>query len=236
MEEDLVSQVKQELSKNANTTTQNSNQRFFKEGIQNYGMKASIVHKIAKSHVKELREKTKEEVFNLCEELWKSGLIEETLVACDWSYAFRKNYVPGDFRTFKNWLALYVSNWASCDTFCNHTMGAFIMMYPKFITELKEFTLSDNRWLRRAAAVSLIVPVRKGAFLPDVLEISDKLIYDQDDLVQKGYGWLLKVASKNHQDVVFNYVMDNKTRMPRTALRYAIEKMPPELKELAMRK
>jgi 3-methyladenine DNA glycosylase AlkD len=53
-------------------------------------------------------------------------------------------------------------------------------------------------------------------------------------MVQKGYGWMLKEASKKHQAEVFNYVMSKKARMPRTALRYAIEKMPADLKRRAM--
>lgn len=55
-------------------------------------------------------------------------------------------------------------------------------------------------------------------------------------MVQKGYGWLLKVASQTHEKEVFDYVMTNKSNMPRTALRYAIEKMPKSLKEKAMDK
>jgi 3-methyladenine DNA glycosylase AlkD len=54
-------------------------------------------------------------------------------------------------------------------------------------------------------------------------------------LVQKGYGWMLKVASQSHQQEIFDFVMKNKSSMPRTALRYAIEKMPTDLKELAMK-
>ena len=64
--------------------------------------------------------------------------------------------------------------------------------------------------------------------------IADILLEDKDDLVQKGYGWLLKEASRTHQDQVFEYVMRNKAVMPRTALRYAIEKMPEELRRKAM--
>jgi len=73
-------------------------------------------------------------------------------------------------------------------------------------------------------------------FLKEVFEISDILLLDSEDMVQKGYGWLLKVASNNHQKEVFNYVMKNKSVMPRTALRYAIEKMPKDLKKNAMEK
>ncbi|MDD4614505.1 MAG: DNA alkylation repair protein, partial [Caldisericia bacterium] len=61
-------------------------------------------------------------------------------------------------------------------------------------------------------------------------------LLDTDDMVQKGYGWLLKVASQTHETEVFEYVIKYKSTMPRTALRYAIEKMPPERKQEAMRK
>jgi 3-methyladenine DNA glycosylase AlkD len=68
------------------------------------------------------------------------------------------------------------------------------------------------------------------------LEIADILLHDQDDMVQKGYGWMLKEASRTHQKEVFEYVLKHKDNMPRTALRYAIEKMPAELKNEAMKK
>jgi 3-methyladenine DNA glycosylase AlkD len=62
------------------------------------------------------------------------------------------------------------------------------------------------------------------------------LLNDEDDMVQKGYGWLLKEASRKHQKEVLDYVLKNRTEMPRTALRYAIELMPKELKKEAMRR
>ena len=88
--------------------------------------------------------------------------------------------------------------------------------------------------MRRAAAVSLIVPAKRGKFLGDVLAIADLLLTDKDDIVQKGYVWLLKEASRQHTDEVFAYVMKNKRAMPRTALRYAIELMPETMKRDAM--
>ncbi len=95
---------------------------------------------------------------------------------------------------------------------------------------------SENRWLRRAAAVSLILPARRGRFLVEVFEIADRLLTDGDDMVQKGYGWMLKEASRLHQQDVFDYVVRNRRVMPRTALRYAIELMPKELRAGAMKK
>ena len=82
----------------------------------------------------------------------------------------------------------------------------------------------------------MIIPAKKGQFLTEIFIISDRLLPDEDDMVQKGYGWLLKEASRLYQDNVFQYVMKNKKVMPRTALRYAIELMPKELKSEAMKR
>ena len=109
-------------------------------------------------------------------------------------------------------------------------------MYPDYIVNLKEWTKSNNRWVRRGSSSSLIIPARKGLFLNDIFEISSLLIEDKDDLVQKGYGWMLKEASRLHQDEVFNYIINNKKIMPRISLRYAIEKMPDHLRKEAMKK
>jgi len=136
----------------------------------------------------------------------------------------------------KNWIEKYVNNWAKWYRFCNHTIGSFLVRYPEFIEELKEWTQSKNRWLKRIATVSLIVPAKKSHFLKDVFEISDQLLMDKNDLVQKGYGWLLKVTSYLYQRKVFQYVMNDKKNIPRTALRHAIEKMPIALSLEAMKR
>jgi len=145
-------------------------------------------------------------------------------------------FEPSDLGVFRRWIESYVDDWAKCDTLCNHTVGGFIEKYPESVSELKRWAKSKNRWLKRAVAVSLIIPAKKGDFLQDALEISDMLLRDEDDMVQKGYGWLLKEASRKHQKEVFDYVLRNRKKMPRTALRYAIELMPKELKAEAMKK
>jgi 3-methyladenine DNA glycosylase AlkD len=162
--------------------------------------------------------------------------MEESFVACHFSYLIRKSYEPADFKVFEKWVKNYVSNWASCDTLCNHTIGSFVEMYPEFLENLKKWAKSDNRWMKRSSAVTLIIPARHGKFLQDIFEIANILFLDNDDLVQKGYGWMLKAASQAHQKEVFDYVIKNKTKMPRTALRYTIEKMPDSLRKKAMEK
>ncbi len=82
--------------------------------------------------------------------------------------------------------------------------------------------------------MTLILPARKWMFLEDVCEISDILLADKDDMVQKGYGWMLREASRSHQEGVFDYILKRKGEIPRTALRYAIEKMPADMRKKAM--
>ncbi len=236
MTTDILSQIRQELTQAVDEKTRNTYQRYFKEGVVAYGVKTSLVSKIAAKYYAQVKLSGKKEIFRLCEELWKSNYNEETYIACEWSYRLHRLYEPDDFYIFENWLKKYINNWAKCDTFCNHTVGSLVARFPQFLKNLKEWTKSPNRWLRRAAAVTLIIPAKQGKFLKDILEIADALLTDGDDLVQKGYGWLLKDASKKHIDEVFSYIMKNKKMMPRTALRYAIERMPPELKQKAMAK
>lgn len=232
----IIEDIRLDLIRNADEKTRKSGERFFKEEVRIYGIKSAVVIQISKDHFKSLPDKSKPTVFSMCEEFWKSGYLEESFFASDWSYNVRKEYKQPDFEIFERWVNTYVTNWASCDTFCNHTVGSFIEIYPDYLSGLKMWAKSQNRWLKRASAVSLIVPGRKGMFLKDIFEIADILHSDKDDMVQKGYGWMLKVASNKHLEEVFNYVYARKETMPRTSLRYAIEKMPKELKAKAMAK
>jgi len=236
MEKDVLAAVRQELQQSSDEKTRESAQRFFKEDVKFHGVKSALVKKIATKYFREIKDRDKNEIFSLCEDLLHANYGEEAFIAFEWSYSLRRAYEPEDFAVFERWVDLYVDNWAKCDTLCNHTLGSFVEMYPEFIGNLRSWARSENRWLRRASAVTLILPARKGLFLNEAFEISDILLEDRDDMVQKGYGWLLKEASKKHQAEVFDYVMSKKAQMPRTALRYAIEKMPVEMRKKAMAK
>ena len=148
----------------------------------------------------------------------------------------KKDFVLGDFKIFERWLKKYVSNWASCDGLCTGPLGDLLVMYPELISKTTAWRRSSGRWVRRAAAVSLILPVKSKQSLKDVFLAADDMLMDQDDMVQKGYGWILKEASNVYSKEVFHFVMERKDRMPRTALRYAIEKMPEKWRKKAMQK
>ncbi|MGE5406326.1 MAG: DNA alkylation repair protein [Methanosarcina sp.] len=233
---DILKELRQDLLKNSNEKDRIAGERFFKEDVKILGMKSSVVSVISEKHYAAITGKSRLRIFALCEDLFSTGIMEEGFVACNWSYKVNSQYEPSDFRIFEGWVKRYVNNWAVCDTLCNHTVGTLVEMYPELTASLKEWATSENRWVKRASAVTLIVPAKKGKFLDEVFEIADTLLTDRDDMVQKGYGWMLKVASQAHLDEVYDYVMKNRNKMPRTALRYAIEKMPHEMKREAMRK
>ena len=142
----IIEKIRQELISNADEKTRISGERFFKEPVKFHGLKSAVTEKIGKEHYSKLRGKPKTEIFELCDELWQSGYMEEALIACNWSYNVRKEYSPDDIKVFERWIDNYVSNWATCDTLCNHTAGTLIEMYPEKISYLKKWAKLPGRW------------------------------------------------------------------------------------------
>lgn len=230
----IVKQVVKELRQAGSSEEREKGKRFFKEKVRLLGVRVPTVKKIAAAKYTLLENESKATVFSLCEELWRAGHVEETWVACEWAYARRGEYTVADFPVFAAWLDSYVDNWGTCDTLCNHCIGHLLERFPKLAGKTLTWTTSPNRWPRRGAAVSFIIPARKGLFLDTIFAIADALLTDADDLVQKGYGWALKAASEAHCEAVFTFVTARHTTMPRTAYRYALEKMPAPLRKQAM--
>jgi len=148
----ILPAIRSELAQQADAKTKESFQRFFKEKVTAYGVKTALVTRIARKYFKEASPLGKSGVFALCEELLKSDYTEEAFIASEWAYWLRDEYEPGDFIVFERWLNRYINNWAKCDSLCNHAIGAFVEKYPRYIDNLKNWTRSKNRWLRRASS------------------------------------------------------------------------------------
>lgn len=234
----VLKEIRKELKKNVDREYREIIKRFFKKDqeINFLGVRTPIVRKIGKKYFLQIKDMKKEKILNLCEEVLKKGYSEEQGIAFGWASRLKEEFKPSDFPRFTKWLKKYVKNWGHCDGYCFGVLGPFVYKYPKFLPKIKEWTKSKNRWFRRASAVLIISLLKEKRYLKTAFEISDILLLDEDDLVQKGYGWLLKEASNRYQREVFDYVMKHRSVMPRTALRYAIEKMPKELKKKAMEK
>jgi len=238
-EEKILKVLRLELKNQIDGNYKKNNSNFFKEKIKSYGVRTPKVRLIAKKYFEEIKNWKKDEILDISKKLFKTGYNEEATIAIQWLGYIKKILKEKDFEKLKK-ITNYIDNWSKCDDFCLNVLSHFIVKYPKFKREIKGWTKSKNKWQRRISAVVFI----KGGgiwkihpnYLQDIFEVAQKLLKDPEDLVQKGYGWMLKVTADTHQKEVFNFVMKNKKEMPRTALRYAIEKMPPPLKKQAMKK
>lgn len=226
--------IRRDLAINSDEKYRRAIQVFFKEGIKLYGVRTPLVRKISRKYYAVIKDRPKDEIFKLCGLLLKSGLSEERTIAFDWAYRLKKQYQSGDFVIFEKWLKKYAPDWGGVDDICTHALGYFLFNHPEFAPQVMKWARSPEWWMRRASSVALIYGLRRGVFLKEAFKTADILLLDKEDLVQKGYGWMLKVAGDKHQGEVFDYVMKNKKKMPRTALRYAIEKFPSALRQKAM--
>lgn len=235
----ILQKIKKELNKNIDLEYKKGAKNFFKEPIELYGVRAGIVRKIAKKYWKEIKDLNKKEVFTLCEDLLKSNYLEESTIAFSWARNKKTEFTKSDFTTFENWLKKYLNTWSKCDDFCTHAFGELIFKFPELLSKTENWRRSKNRWVRRAASIIFIYLIKQQEknYLKNIFEVSQYFIdtQDQDDLVQKGYGWTLKEAANIYTQEVFDFVLKNKDVMPRTALRYAIEKMPRKWKDVAMK-
>lgn len=233
----IIEKLKKEIAKHDTPENRHNYQRFHKEKLKDpVGLKVGVLRKISNRCFKEIKNQSKKHILDLGDELLASGERYRRFFAFDWAEKIQTDLTKSDFPRLARWLKTYVNDWGSCDHLCCGPLGQLILRFPELSAKTKKWAKSTNRWERRAAAVCLIVPVSKGILLREVFQTADLLLTDEDDMVQKGYGWMLKVASKHFPDEVFTYVMQHKKDMPRTALRYAIEKLPPAKRKKAMKK
>jgi 3-methyladenine DNA glycosylase AlkD len=203
--------------------------RFFKTPIRAYGVRYPVLRKLAETHFPGNADR--DALAALCEALWRSGLHEESVVAVMWA----KKGGLATAALMKRWLDRRVSNWAQVDDICLNVLGPMLERDPSPLPEIRRWSTSKNLWTRRASAVSLVHPCRKGLYLKECLEIAERLMSDPEDLIQKACGWVLREAGRKHRLDVFRFILRRRAVMGRTALRYAIELMPPRLKAEAMR-
>jgi 3-methyladenine DNA glycosylase AlkD len=235
----IVQEIRNELKRQSDPAEKEKRihwEKQYQERPKLHGGPSPTVRKISAEFFQKAKKKTKEEIIQLCDDLLESGYSEERTIAFDWAFRLRKLFEESDFQLLEAWLKKHVHSWGACDDLCTHALGALIFQFPTFIEKIREWTRSENRWIRRASAVSLIYSIRRKQQLEAVFETADALLTDQDVMVQKGYGWMLKEASNKYPEEVFDYVMKNKKEMPRTALRYAIEKLSPEFRREAMKR
>jgi 3-methyladenine DNA glycosylase AlkD len=150
------------------------------------------------------------------------GLAVE-LMAC-----FRKSFTPALLPAWKRWLARdCASNWATTDAICGLLIGPLVLAHPALAPVVASWCRHRNMWVRRASAVGLIPSARRGLALDRAYAVALRLHGDREDLIQKAVGWLLREAGKADAARLERYLRKHGPRIPRTTLRYAIERFPP---------
>jgi 3-methyladenine DNA glycosylase AlkD len=204
-------------------------ERYFKETIQCYGVKAADIHALAAELYAGVKANwTFVDALALCDILVRDPELEAKAVGTLILNRFKASFPPALFGRVKAWLASdRLDNWASVDTFCTEGLGAFLERYPAYVERIKTWTAHPNRWVKRASLVSFIKLARKPGFLPAIYEISASVFPVDDDLVQKANGWLLREAGKADASRLERFLLEHGASIPRTTLRYAIERFPP---------
>jgi 3-methyladenine DNA glycosylase AlkD len=224
----LLAEIRAEFDRLANPAAAESTQRFFKDQpIALRGVTSPEIQRVARDvypHIKKLSVADRD---RLCTELWASRKHEEGALVCYVYRRFAKQCRAREFALFTRWLDRYVDNWALTDGLSLWLLGASIANDATLIDKLDAWTRSRNRWKRRAAAVALVYSAKRGEHVGAALRIAAPLIEDEDDMVQKGVGWLLKETYPKKPSEVVSFLVANRTKTTRLVLRYAAEKMTP---------
>jgi len=236
--EDFTRRIEEDLREVVNLSYyENHKKNYPKSEFLYMGVPAAEVRRIAKKYLKQLKDRRIRDVeiiLDFCTKLQQKKISEFRTIAIQWSFQYRKQLKSKHFDLLEEWLDKYVTSWGSCDNLCVSTLGYFLCKFPEYIPRVKQWVTSPKPMIRRASAVSFIFSLRRGRYLEHIFDIADALLTDEEDLVLKGYGWMLKEATKRFQDEVYDYVIKNKAKMPRVSLRYAIEKMPQDMRKKAM--
>lgn len=200
------------------------------------GVTTETVRKLSAKLFRELEDENIDTVFALCEQMLEQRKWALGVIAYDWAYRVRKQYNEDTFQVFEKWLKAYINHWGPCDDFCTHALGYLVAQNNSLFDKVQSWMKSENFAVRRAAAVVLIYPIGHDRYDGiDPFIISNALMHDERYLVQKGYGWMLKVLSQKEPQKVIDYLVKHKATMPRTAYRYALEKLDRETKDMLMK-
>ena len=193
------------------------------------------IRKLSARLYKNIEDKLIENVLCLCGELLEEHSWALGVIAFDWAYRVREQYSEATYDIFYSWLKKYIRGWGDCDDFCTHAFGELLRRYKSIFQKVTEWTKDEDFWVRRAAAVILIPAILHNDYEGiEPFRISDALMKDEHDLVQKGYGWMLKSLSLVEMEPVKDYLILNHAQMPRTAYRYALEKFDKETRKELM--
>jgi len=125
-----------------------------------------------------------------------------------------------------------INNWDLVDVSAPHIVGHYL--FDKNADVLKKWAKQDHLWTRRIAMVATFYFIRQSRF-DDTLQLAEILLADSHDLIHKATGWMLREVGKRDVSVLETFLQQHYRHMPRTMLRYAIEKFPETKRQAYLR-
>jgi 3-methyladenine DNA glycosylase AlkD len=198
-------------------------QWFFKEEVQSRGWYAAELRKVAVRFRRSIvREQGMDFLVQIADKLFSGRILEEKGFAVLLLEKQTKDFGAPEFALFASWLDR-VSSWADHDALAHYLLAPMVAAEPARYREVLRWAKSPNRWRRRGACVALIRAAREKQLFPEITRLSNLLLADQDDMVQKGLGWLLRETAKADPKRTVPYLMTIRARAPRLVLRTACE-------------
>jgi len=204
-----------------------SNQRFFKEPVALLGIDTATLRDVQRDLVRgPAAGWTIRDAVRFCEAMLRDPHLEARALGFGMVARFAGQAPPELLPTLERWLARYCGNWALVDTLAPAVLGPLLDGHRELIPVVLGWTTSPNLWLRRGAVVSFVLLARKGRHLAATYRIATTLFGDREDLIHKAVGWLLREAGKTDMPRLERFLRRHGPRIPRTTLRYAIERFP----------
>jgi 3-methyladenine DNA glycosylase AlkD len=205
-------------------------QWFFKDEIQSHGWYTAALRKTARRWRREiLQESDFEFLLDVADRMFAGEVLEEKVAAVFLLEGLDEKFSDDTFRKFETWLDR-ISSWADHDALLHCLIGPMMMTKPARVKSAFRWAKSPKRWHRRAACVALIRGARAKMFFAEITKLSNSLLDDPDDMVQKGLGWLLRETAKFGPKRTVPYLMTIRGRAPRLVLRTACETLPASVK------
>jgi len=201
-------------------------QHFFKEEVQSRGWYTAELRKFAVRFRRSIaRERGMDFLVQVADNLFSGQVLEEKVMAVFLLEKQTKNFGDNEFQLFASWLDR-VTSWADHDALAHYLLAPMVAVCPARCRQVFFWAKSPNRWRRRAACVALIRGARERRFFEQIVRLSNQLLNDENDMVQKGLGWLLRETAKADPRRTVPHLMKIRARTPRLVLRTACETLP----------
>jgi len=226
---DVAAQIRSALRDGGSAEHATGVQWFFKEEIKSHGWYTADLRRAVRRCRRDiLRERDFDFLVKVADHLFSGEVLEEKVAAVFLLQKLDAKCGDREFKLFEAWLDR-ISSWADHDGLVHYLIAPMVAAKPARAKAVFRWAKSGNRWHRRAACVALIQGTRQKKFLPQIKKLSDFLLDDQDDMVQKGLGWLLRETAKYDAERTVPYLMKIRGRAPRLVLRTACETLPANL-------